>query len=242
MKFSKLSRSSFLAIGLGAGIAPTSVAAAEQTKMFSPTEVADIKRLAAAVPFHFDRARFEAILAAPAPHRQVVVATSYSAVGTALSHIRNSIKAYADPLGFDAGPHGLRAAAVFYGGYAYAAALDDAMWQKYPIGPLVMEELHPGDAAFAETAKTLKTNLVAPIYRALVVEEDVSFFICNNALSGFVYQIANAAAHGAAITRETVVAMHDEFVAHFLPGTMLVPAGVAALNAAQEARYTFLPE
>jgi hypothetical protein len=31
-------------------------------------------------------------------------------------------------------------------------------------------------------------------------------------------------------------------VTHFLPGTTLVPAGVAALNAAQEARFTFLPE
>jgi hypothetical protein len=31
-------------------------------------------------------------------------------------------------------------------------------------------------------------------------------------------------------------------IAHFLPGTTLVPAGFAALNAAQEAHFTFLPE
>jgi hypothetical protein len=34
--------------------------------------------------------------------------------------------------------------------------------------------------------------------------------------------------------------VHAEFRAHLLPGALLVPAGVAALNAAQEARFTYV--
>jgi hypothetical protein len=45
---------------------------------------------------------------------------------------------------------------------------------------------------------------------------------------------------GTAATRAQVVAIHDDLAAHFLPGAFLVPAGVAAINAAQEARFTLL--
>jgi intracellular sulfur oxidation DsrE/DsrF family protein len=34
--------------------------------------------------------------------------------------------------------------------------------------------------------------------------------------------------------------MHDDLAAHFVPGVMLVPAGVAAINAVQEAHFTYL--
>jgi hypothetical protein len=66
--------------------------------------------------------------------------------------------------------------------------------------------------------------------------------VCNNALSGIAAKIAQQVAPaGTKATRDQVVAIHDEMVQHFLPGATLVPAGVAALNAAQEARFTLLP-
>jgi hypothetical protein len=61
-------------------------------------------------------------------------------------------------------------------------------------------------------------------------------------LSGIASWIAQQIAPaGSQTTRDRVIAIHDELVQHFLPGATLVPAGVAALNAAQEARFTFLP-
>jgi hypothetical protein len=61
-------------------------------------------------------------------------------------------------------------------------------------------------------------------------------------LSGIAAYVAGAIAPaGTPATRTSVIAIHDDMAAHFLPGSWLVPAGVAALNAAQEARFTLLP-
>lgn len=211
--------------------------------MFSPEQIAEIRRLAAPVPFRFDVSRFNAILEQPFAHRQVVVATSYQGATTALSHARNSLAAYSDPHGFAAGPDSLHVAAVFYGGYAYAISLDDAMYAKYGIASLVDREMHGSESNYAATAKATRRNFDAETYKGLVAEHGVSFFVCNNALSGFAYDVARALTpEGTAVTRDQVVATHDDMVQHFLPGTLLVPAGVAALNAAQEAHFTFLPE
>lgn len=136
----------------------------------------------------------------------------------------------------------MHVAAVYYGGYSYAISLDDAMYATYPIALLVDREPHPIDKTYEAAAKSRKQNFDADRYRALVADHGVAFFICNNALSGFAYDIASAVAEGKPVTRDQVVAIHDDLVRHFLPGTMLVPAGVAALNAVQEARFTFLPE
>jgi len=217
--------------------------AAEPPTVLSPAEVADIHRLAAAVPYRFDVAAFRAILDRPYDHRQIAVATSFQAGTTQLGRLKNSLNAYADPAGFNAGPKALHAACVYYGGLGHALALDDAMWEKYPIATLTDTEMHGASSPYAERAKALKTNLSAADYRAMVVDRDVSFFVCNNAFSGFSYNVARAVMSSSTpVTRDIVVAIHDEMVTHFLPGTTLVPAGVAALNAAQEARFTFLPE
>jgi intracellular sulfur oxidation DsrE/DsrF family protein len=216
--------------------------AAEPPKVLSPAEVAAIRGLSMAVPFRFNVSAFGAILARPYDHRQVAVATSFENGTSQLAHLRKSLNAYADPLGFDAGPKSLHGICIYYGGLGYALALDDAMWGKYPIASLADTEMHGDTSPYGDRAKTLKTNLNAGDYGALV-ERGVSFFVCNNAFSGFAYNVARAATPaGTAVTREAVVALHDELVAHFLPGTTLVPAGVAALNAAQEARFTLLPE
>jgi intracellular sulfur oxidation DsrE/DsrF family protein len=101
--------------------------------------------------------------------------------------------------------------------------------------------MRPNDLSYRAYWTGLKKNPMADFLKPLV-DQGVSFFVCNNALSGFAFELAQKVAPGgASVTRESVVAIHDELAAHFLPGTMLVPAGVAAVNAAQEARFTFLP-
>jgi intracellular sulfur oxidation DsrE/DsrF family protein len=78
-------------------------------------------------------------------------------------------------------------------------------------------------------------------YRQLVEQHGASFFVCNNALSGIAGVIAKKLTEpGKAVTRDQVVAIHDDLATHFLPGALLVPAGVAAINAAQEAKFTLL--
>ena len=123
--------------------------------------------------------------------------------------------------------------------FAARAALDDSMYAKYPLAATIIK--------VAGTAKPgidqgTQANPEATFYGELVAEHGVSFFVCNNALSGIAAAVAGAIAPaGAPATRAAFVAVHDDMAAHFLPGTWLVPAGVAALNAAQEAHFTLLP-
>ena len=96
--------------------------------MLTPAQVAEVRRLAAKVPFRFDMAAFNAILNRPFAHRQVVAATTFESAGYALTHIRNSLESYADPAGFAAGPNALHVGCVMYAGDSPLIALDDAMY------------------------------------------------------------------------------------------------------------------
>jgi hypothetical protein len=243
MRHNDFSRRAFVvaAATAAAAVVPTATPAATPT-MLTPAQVAEVRRLAAKVPFHFDLAGFNAVLSRPFDHRQVVAATTFESAGYALSHMQKSIESYADPVGFAAGPNALHVACVMYAGDSPLIALDDAMYAKYPIGVILEKEMHPENPVYAERAKGMRTNLDGSFYRKLVADHGASFFVCNNALSGLAYDVARAVTpHGTAMTREHVVAIHDEMVDHFLPGTMLVPTGVGALNAIQEQRFTFLP-
>jgi hypothetical protein len=190
------------------------------------------------VPFAFDRAGFSAVLNRPFEHRQVIPLKSYADARDGLRLMHNSIDAYADPMYFAGGPNALHVAAVFYHGSSPLLALDDAMYAKYPIAATIVKFAtgKPGIEADA------KANPGKPLYEELVTKFGATFLVCNNALSGLSAAIASAIAPaGTAPARESVVALHNEFASHFLPGTLLVPAGVAAINAAQEARFTLLP-
>ena len=233
-----LSRRNFVASTVSAAAA---LSAGDPAAARSPSVQTPLRSVSGAVPFKFDRAAFQAIVDRPYPHRQLVAPSSFKAATEAMSHFRNSLAAYADPNGFAAGPNSLHCAAVLYGGYSYNMVLDDAMYAKYPIGLLNDEEMRPSDTSARGYWTALRRNPMADFLHPLL-DQGVSFFVCNNALSGLAVEIARRTApKGVDVTREQVVAVHDELAEHFLPGTMLVPAGVAAVNAAQEARFTFLP-
>jgi len=248
----EISRSGFLSgtVSSAVAVSGTSVPSPSPSPshvrptMMSPAEIAHERELYKVVPFQFDRERFASMIGKPYAHRQVTCATSYQSATEALSHMKKTLKVFADPGGFDAGPNATHVAAVFYGSVSYAISLDDEMFAKYPIGLAIDADLHPGDSTYTQVWAGIHTNSSANEVRALVADHDASFFVCNNALSGFAVDIAKRIAGGssAGVTREQVVAIHDDFANHFLPGTLLVPAGVAAMCAIQEARYTFLPE
>jgi intracellular sulfur oxidation DsrE/DsrF family protein len=70
----------------------------------------------------------------------------------------------------------------------------------------------------------------------------VSFFVCNNHLNELSGVIAERAGlDDAPASPEHVRSIHDDLAAHFIPSTMVVPVGVAAIIALQEARFTYLP-
>jgi intracellular sulfur oxidation DsrE/DsrF family protein len=234
-----LSRLGFLASTTSAFSVATGAAALASPSPPGAT-VAAKPKLSAAVPFAFDRAAFAAILDRPQPHRQLAVPADYGRATVALSHFNNSLAAYADPHGFAAGPDSLHCAAVLYAGRSFLMVLDDAMWAKYRLGTLADEEMRPNDTTYRALWAAKTANPVVDFMQPLIAS-GLSFFVCNNSLSGFAFELALRAGNGASITREAVIAIHDELAAHFVANTMLVPAGVAAVNAAQEARFTYLP-
>jgi intracellular sulfur oxidation DsrE/DsrF family protein len=233
-----LSRRTFVA---GTVASATTVGVSDPVSAQSPAPVAESPSVSGAVPFSFDRAAFRSIVERPFPHRQVAAPASFAATTVAMSHFKNALAAYADPNGFAAGPKSLHCAAVLYAGYSYTAVLDDAMYAKYPIGLLDDEGMRPNDLSARAYWTGLRRNPTAEFVSPLV-SQGLSFFVCNNALSNFAVTLARRTApNGVAVTRQQVVAIHDDLTNHFLAGTMLVPAGVAALIAVQEAGFTFLP-
>ncbi len=220
-----------IATALGVGTA-LRAAAAETAPSPQPSAAPPM----GAVPFHFDRDAFTAILNKPYPHRQLITATGWDEGEGVPHYLGNSMRAYADPAGFAAGPNSLHCVAVLYG-TSIAMVLDDAAWQKYPIGVATSKDMAKPISPSAPDFPR-KNPMLAQI-NDLVANHDVSFFVCNNAFSGLAAYLARGN-DGSKPSREQVVAMHDDLAAHFVPGVMLVPAGVAAINAVQEAHFTYL--
>jgi intracellular sulfur oxidation DsrE/DsrF family protein len=197
----------------------------------------------------WNRPAFEAILARPYRHRQVF-ASARLANGLVLHYMENSLNAYEH--GFGEGPGTLHTAAVLYGP-SLTVTLHDDMWARYRLAALLSDPnadhglrarlhgavtsvegmvgtlLHHGDGNGDPPAST---NPYAARVAALVAR-GASFFVCNNALRNFSTMLAKNTPGSQA------QAIHDDLAANLLPGSMIVPAGVAALNAAQEARFTF---
>lgn len=171
---------------------------------------------AAASP-QFDRAAFEERLRLPFPHRQAF-ASARVAEGAVLGFMFNSLNAY--ETGFADGPGTLHAAAVLYH-TGVALALDDQAWRSYGIADVIRRS---GDRVTA-SAGDGNPFVRGPQGRALadLQRRNASFFVCQNALTDL------ARSSGTTL---------DVLTSHLLPGMMMVPAGVAAVNAVQEERFT----
>lgn len=98
------------------------------------------------------------------------------------------------------------------------------------------ERMPPGLKAgsgnpYLHTARSRSPEYDASI-EALVLRR-ASFFICNNAVLGMANDIATALGkHPADV--------YKQLVASTVPGSLLVPAGVMAINACQEAHFTYI--
>jgi intracellular sulfur oxidation DsrE/DsrF family protein len=165
----------------------------------------------------FDRAAFLALARTPFAHRQAF-ASPLVANGAVLGFMFNSLNAYEH--GFDDAPGTLHAAAVLYH-TGVALALDDAAWNAYGIADAVRAAGDHVDAV-AGSGNPFVRGPRGWSFGELQGRR-ASFFACSNALADM--------ARRTGTTPELLST-------HILPGMMVVPAGVAAINALQEERFT----
>lgn len=165
----------------------------------------------------FDRAAFESRVQEPYRHRQAFAA-SQVADGAVLGFMFNSLNAY--EAGFGEGPGTLHAAAVLYH-TGVALALDDAAWRSWRIGEVIRQT---GDrvAAAVDDGNPFVRGPAGWTFAELG-RRGASFFVCRNALGD--------------LARRTGTSI-DDLAAHLLPDMLIVPAGVATINALQEERFT----
>ncbi len=177
--------------------------------------------------FDFDEARFNQILAKPAKHRQCFGVTKVDD-GVVLMSMANTINAYEQYL--HEAPGSVHTLAVLYHGAAIALAMDDTVWDTLLLPAL---KSAPADikTQFAG-AKAGKGNPYAKDFAGMVARGS-SFFVCHNAIVGFAGLAADA-------LKKSPKTVHDAIMTGILPGALVVPAGVMAIDAAQEAKFTYI--
>lgn len=179
--------------------------------------------------FDFNRTRFEAILSKPARHKQCFGSKEIDG-GTVLYAMQNSMDAYEDFL--DEGPDAMQAVAVLYHGASIAIAMNDRIWNDllFPSLKKLTEDIRK---EFAGTSAGKGNPYLAKNVVPHMVARGCSFFVCHNAIAGFA-DLASSA------LKRPYEQIHRELLAGIVPGALVVPAGVMAINACQEAKFTYI--
>jgi hypothetical protein len=200
---------------------------------------------AAAGPYDFGA--IDQRLNLPFRHRQAF--GSYRlADGAAAGFMLNSLNAY--EFDYAEGPGSLHAVGIFYG-TSVAMVVDDAAWRKYKLDVV---QQHRGDPAkrhvddggnpYVRATSALdptatRSDLHGFYHDAsltALAKRQASFLACDNALRGLATDIA--VAYG--MSDQPVETVHADLRAHLFAGTLLVPAGVAAVNQVQELKFTYM--
>jgi intracellular sulfur oxidation DsrE/DsrF family protein len=150
-------------------------------------------------------------------HRQVFGADGVD-IGSLLEEMTSSFDAYEFALG--EGPGTLEVLAVLYGA-ATPAAIAGPVWRTYRLAA----RLHRRDPVNPFGARV-----------AALQARGARFVACNNSLRGLAIAVAN----GVPTVQQPVDDVLQAMRANLLPGVTIVPAGVAAIDAAQEAGYTYI--
>ena len=180
-------------------------------------------------PFDFDQARFEQILAKPARHRQCFGATKIDG-GNVIDAMANSMNAYEKFLGEPAGS--MHTVAVLYHNAAIAIAMSNTVWNEILLPSLdgAPEEIRK---QFAHVKAGSGNPYLQPGWLPEIVSRGGSFFVCHNAIQGFSEMAASA-------LKRPVHAVHAAIMKGIVAGALVVPAGVMAVNACQEAKFTYI--
>lgn len=168
--------------------------------------------------------------------------------GTPLLHINNYIATY--QAAYKQGPDQVGAVGTLYGvggGSSIIMGFDDAIWKKYGLGEYAGLRDAKG-AAYTTNVFNSPTeadgHLLAkamdipplPMFGGAAVassvaslqKRNVTFLMCNNALMAWTFELA---ARG----KGEQAAIDTELRAHLLPGVIIVPAMVVAIEQAQAA-------
>ncbi len=230
-------RSDFIASGTLAFLAPA--ATGKNAGGASPSPSASPSPQPSLPPLHFDLASFDTMLNVAAPHRHLFASTKVEG-GIVLGAMRNTLNAYRD-IGISLTE--VRPVAVLYHGLSVTLGFDDTIWNEYFIPIFAAKGKHISDEADKDfdSVYDAKKRGNPCLHKqggredtsieSLVADAGARFFVCNNATDGFARFVAKH-------LNKSAVDVYDNLVAHLGPNTTLVPAGVWAVHAIQERRYT----
>jgi intracellular sulfur oxidation DsrE/DsrF family protein len=166
----------------------------------------------------------EAALARPARHRQLIAAQKING-GTALRLAKNALDAFQFALGEGSGA--LHTVCVFYGSSVFYVA-NDELWARYRLFDVLDRAsdplptmVHTPSNPFLQSVETLSRR-------------GVTWFVCDNTLHGIAEEVG-------AFVNADPARVYADFRRGFVAGTIVVPAGVAAIVLAQEAKFAFQP-
>jgi hypothetical protein len=228
-----VSRGDFLA---GAALAVASPVAASPSPSASPTPEPE----PSFPPLQFDAAAFETVLQTRALHRHLFASTRLEGA-LVLGQMRGVLDAYRD---IGVTPADVHPAAVFYHGLSICLGFDDLVWNEYFI-PMQRKNVKSANefAKDFDTVYDTKTHGNPCLHKtgkkddssieSLVADCDARFFVCNNAAKGVSQYIGH-------LLKADPLKVYAALESHLVPNTMLVPAGVWAVHAVQERKYTYL--
>ena len=167
-----------------------------------------------------------------APHRQLFDAPAPEG-GVPLVHIMNYYDTYNRAFGVkDADVDGV---GTFYGATTFYG-VNDAMWAKYRIGEFLQaKDGATGQPAVANPWRASPVILGGAIPAASVEalqKRGATFIVCNNALTIFSGMLAQARGLDPKV-------VYEDMKANVLPGVVVVPAMVIAIEQAQAAGLSY---
>lgn len=185
----------------------------------------------------YDHDRMMSVFMQDKPHKQIFQDSGamvlVPGIVSVYLHMQNSLNAHEFSFGFGRGS--LATLAVLMGP-AVILGLDDAMWRKYNFAKAFnVAETNVYYRATSNLDLSASPDDPNGVYQdwsaQAVLHRGGAFMVCHNALTAVSMAIAAAAGS----TTDDVLA---EFKHHLLPGYQIVPAGVGAVQLAQQHGFT----
>jgi hypothetical protein len=187
----------------------------------------------------FDLDAFNALLDGSQSHKHLFASVEING-GEVFGAMRNTLNAYRD-IGTTLSD--VYPVAVLYHGVSILLAFDDTIWDRYviPLGAKLPKSGGPAKQIASVRKEGGRGN---PCLRrqggdndtsipSLISDSDARFFVCNNAARGLSDYIgSNLSEHPDQV--------YADLSHHLVQNAMLVPAGVWAVHAIQEQRFTLL--
>lgn len=182
-------------------------------------------------PNEYDKAAMQKILTQNTANKQVFQSVELLEVAPGVAsvyiHMQNALNAYEYSYAMGAGS--LAVLAVFIGP-SIVLALNDAMWQKYHIGAAfklaATNTYYQASSNLDLSASPDDPNGIYQDWSAqALLKRGASFMVCHNATTA----VAAVLGHGMGVSPEAALA---DFEHNLLPGFLMVPAGVAAVQSA----------